>query len=115
MKKVLYIVLASAITFGFSSFKPTENTLDLKVTATKQKDDKSTTMVDESQFDMIEFTCDCTECGKIYIFVDGKYGGAIDSNFRNKTSLMKKPGKYKYTAKSEKGDKTAEGEIVCPE
>ncbi len=115
MKKLVYIIIAAAITFSISSFKLIdENTLDLKVTAIKQQDDKSTTMVDESLVDMIEFSCDCTDCGKIYIFVDGKYGGAIDVVFRNKTSLMKKPGKYKYTAKSEKGEKTAEGEIVCP-
>ncbi|MDZ4758744.1 MAG: hypothetical protein SGJ10_11500 [Bacteroidota bacterium] len=114
MKKLVYIVLIAAITLSVSSFKPNED-LDLKVTAIKQKDDKSTTMVDESLVDMIEFSCDCTDCGKIYIFLEGKYAGAIDVVFRNKTSLMKKPGKYKYTAKSEKGEKTAEGEIVCPE
>ncbi len=115
MKKLVYIIIAASITFSFSSFKLIEeNTLDLKVTAKVQDDDKSTTMVDESQYDMVEFTCDCTDCGKIYIFIEGKYAGAIDVVFRNKTSLMKKPGKYKYTAKSEKGEKTAEGEIVCP-
>ncbi len=112
--KLAYIIIAAAITASISSFKLHEGTLDLQVTATKQKDDKSTHMVDESQFDMIEFSCDCTDCGKVIIFVNGKYGGAIDIAFRNKTSLMKKPGTYKYTAKSEKGEKTAEGEIVCP-
>lgn len=113
MKKFGIIILAFALTISISSFKKAAS-LDLKVEVLKVKDDKSTYLTDESKFDMIEFTCDCTDCGKIIIFISGKYAGAIDPAFRNKTSLMKKPGTYKYTAKSEKGDKTAEGEIVCP-
>ncbi len=61
----------------------------------------------------IEFSSDCKECGAIFIYLDGKYAGQIDTKFRDRTILVKTPGSYTWKAKNDAG-LNAEGTVDCP-
>ncbi len=111
MKKITIILLLAFVAgTSFTVSKPNE--LSIMASSYRMKDD-ATTPEDESQFCQIEFKSDCASCGKIYIRIDDKFAGIIDTKFKNVTSLVKKPGTYQWTAKDVNGQ-TASGEVIAP-
>lgn len=113
LNNVKNTIIAVGLMVTISSFtapKPTE--VGISTYAYRMKDD-GTTPEDESELCQIEFKSDCATCGKIYIRMDGKFAGIIDTKFRNVTSLVKKPGTYQWTAKDSNGQ-TQEGEVIAP-
>lgn len=61
----------------------------------------------------IEFSTACKDCGKVFIYIDGKYAGQIDVKFRDRTILVKPPGSYQWVAKNDAG-LIEEGTVDCP-
>ncbi|MSQ79215.1 MAG: hypothetical protein EXR21_06020 [Flavobacteriaceae bacterium] len=112
MKKIT-IILLLAFVAGTSFTAPKPNELTIMASSYRMKDDGTTPELDESQFCQIEFKSECASCGKIYLRMDGKFAGIIDTKFRNVTSLVKKPGTYLWTAKDENGQ-IANGEVIAP-
>lgn len=112
MKRILFLFLLLHGAWNMPiSAHVEEGDLPIQVKFVRQEEDPGTLSIEANTF-QISFTSECADCGKIFITIDGKYAGAIDVKFRNTSILVKKPGTYKWKAKSANG-KTAEGVIDC--
>jgi hypothetical protein len=108
MKKNLvyiYCIFLCLIAFVSISFTTPPANLNIKT--------KVSIFAEDPSKREIEFSTDCKDCGPVFIYVEGKYAGQIDTKFRDRTILVKIPGSYNWKAKTDAG-LTSEGTVDCP-
>jgi len=103
-KTYIFSLLALSTIIVLAAFKPVAD-INLKT--------KVSIFAEDNSKREIEFSSDCKDCGPIFIYMDGKYAGQIDTKFRDRTILVKNPGSYTWKAKTD-GGLTAEGTVDCP-
>ncbi|MBI3234121.1 MAG: hypothetical protein HYZ42_08775, partial [Bacteroidetes bacterium] len=86
-KNYIFSLLALSTVIVFTAFKPTAD-INLKTKVSIYAEDNSKRE--------IEFSSDCKDCGPIFIYMEGKYAGQIDTKFRDRTILVKNPGSYSW-------------------